>query len=434
MTGPTVGGTPAGRVASTTVSAALGLVGALASGIVTARLLVPEDRGTMAILITTVTLVALVAGLGSSVSLRLYLPRDPRVTLWLYGRLSLVLSLVQVAAVVAAVLVVAAVAGLHLTVIDALIVVGPLALSAFFVAQLLDALNATGQTHASALTNAVGTWSTAAVLGVGLLAGAGLTYVLGAYTVGFMVRMLFAWGLLSKELRHRPDVPHAGGARLLVTQGSKLLGLNLGQSVAFRVDQYALAGFASPQALGQYAVAVSPASMIQVLSNSVGQVAMRDASTDQLGRGRLVRYLAVAVGGSAVFAAAMAVVAPWLVPFVFGAEYAPAARIVQILALAEVALAPYLVLSKVAAGWRWVWLSSTAGLVGLAAMLVAMPVFVTAYGAEGAAWGCVAAYSLMSLYSGVGLLVAVRRGGRPATGVDTPAGPGHARIQTNRQQ
>jgi O-antigen/teichoic acid export membrane protein len=403
---------PAHRIVWTTGAAVVGLGGGLASGIVTARLLMPGDRGTLAIIVTTVTLAALVAGLGTNVSLRLYLPRDSRVSLWLFGRLSLLLSVLQIAAVVVAILILLPTADVSLSVLDLIIVVGPLSFFAFVVSQLLDALNAVGKTHSSALANAAGTWTTAAVLVIGLFADAGLTFVLTAYTIGFLARIVVAWDVLGADLRLKPEEPHAGGVRLLMSQGAKLMGLNLGQSVAFRVDQYALAGFASPQALGQYAVAVSPASMIQVLSNSIGQVAMRDAATDRLSRGRLLRYVAVAVGGSGIFAGVMAIVAPWLVPFVFGSEYAPAARIVQILALAEVALAPYLVLSKVAAGWERVWLSSTSGLVGLGAMLVIMPIFVIAYGAEGAAWGCVCAYSLMSSYATVGLLIAWGRARR----------------------
>lgn len=391
------------RIATTSAYAAAGVVGGLATGILTARILLPGDRGALAIVITTVTLGALVGGLGTNVAFRVYFPRDPRVSLRKLARISSALSGLQVLVVLVALALFVSVGNIELSPLEIALAVFPLGISAFLVSQVLDALNGMGRADLSALTNTAGMWVTALALVPGLVFELGLSYVIVGYVLGFVARAIIGFRFIRRDPAWPVAETEPGGGRLLIGQGVKLLGLNLGQSVTFRADQYALAVLSTAQSVGYYAVAVAPASMAQIVSNTVGQTAMRDAATNSLSSGKLLKYTALTVGSTLVFAIGMIVIAPWAVPFVFGEDYRASVQIVQVLVIAEFALAPYLLLSKVAAGNGMIWLSSASGVLGLVLMIIVMPLIIPAYGALGAAWGCVVTYSVMSLFIGGGL-------------------------------
>lgn len=390
------------EVLGTTVWSMAGLVAALFCGVVTARMLLPDDRGVLAILLTTVTIVSLVSGLGTNISLRVLLPRDARVTLRGYAKTSLWLAGLQF-------LVLGCVAYFLLEVIDIglgineiMFGVLPLGIAAFFANQSSDALSAVGYPSRAAMANSIGFGVTAVFLSLFWLLGFGLLFTLLAYTAGFMTRTVVGLQMIDGvHFAERADLGAdlgPGGARVLVRKGVELMGMNLGQSIAYRLDQYLLAALADTRAVGLYAVAATPASLIQVLSNSVGQVAFRDAAQNQISRRRLVVFTLGATGVTTIYAGLIYSVSPWLIPFVFGEEYALASDIVRILALAEIALSPYLVLSRAAAGAGYIKLSSWTGIIGMGAMALFLILLIPGNGAAGAAWACVAGYSTMSLF------------------------------------
>lgn len=378
-------------------------------------MLVPDDRGVLAILITTVTIVSLVSGLGTNISVRILLPRDPRVTMRGYAKTSLWLGALQLVVLVLVSYFVLGAIDVHLGFKEVIFGVLPLGLAAFFANQTADALSATGYPSRASMANSIGFGVTAAALIAFWLLGHGLLSAVLAYTAGFTARSVIAVSIIGKDVVLQATEPKSGGTKELLRKGVGLMGMNLGQSITYRLDQYLLAALADTRAVGMYAVATTPASLIQVVSNSVGQVAFRDAAQNQLGRKKLLTFVMGAAGVTAAYTAVMYVAAPWLIPLVFGEEYASAVDIVRVLALAEVALSPYLVLSRAVAGAGHVKLSSWTGVVGMVSMGLFLLAFIPGNGGLGAAWACVTGYATMSLFLICGALVIrrQRRSGNP---------------------
>lgn len=420
------------EVVGTTAWGVVGLFGALFCGVVTARMLLPDDRGVLAILITTVTIVSIVSGLGTNISLRVLLPRDSRVTLRRYARISMLLAGVQLCILIGLTLFMLEVLNISMGIGSMLLTFIPLGLAAFFANQSSDALSATGHPSRASKANTIGFGVTATCLSFFWIMNLGLFAAIVAYTVGFVARTIV--GVWMIERHHFTDSPslEPGGTAVLVRQGVALMGMNLGQSVAYRLDQYLLAALANTREVGVYAVATTPASLIQVVSNSIGQVAFRDSALNKLSRKKALLFTLGATGLTATYAALLHWSAPMLIPFVFGAEYTAAVSVVQILVLAEVALAPYLVMSRAAVGAGHIRLSSLTGVVGMVAMALFLALFIPGNGGVGAAWACLSGYTTMSLFLLAGLLfIRWRQANVP---VDSESGRSPAPLHTVIEQ
>lgn len=105
----------------------------------------------------------------------------------------------------------------------------------------------------------------------------------------------------------------------------------------------------------------------------------------------------------------------WLLVPLFGAEYAASAGLVLPLALAAAADGISQLLVVALTSVHHPKLASTTEVVGLAVSVVAYPVLIGRFGALGAAFGSLAAYTACLTFAGV-LLVAVRGAGRPTFG------------------
>lgn len=400
------------EVLGTTGWGIIGLAGALLCGIITARMLLPEDRGVLSILITTATIVSLVSGLGTNISLRVLLPRDSRVTLRRYVRISILLAGVQLVFLVGISFFMLGVLGITIGIGSVLSSFIPLGLAAFFANQSSDALSATGRPSRASKANTIGFAVTATCLFVFWNLEFGVIAAVAAYTAGFATRTLIGvWMIERQYFKEAPDL-QPGGTAVLVRQGVALLGMNLGQSVAYRLDQYVIATLTNTKEVGLYAVATTPASLIQVVSNSIGQVAFRDSALENFGRNKALLFTLGATAVTGIYAGFLYWSAPMLIPFVFGSEYTEAVSMVQILAIAEVVLAPYLVMSRAAVGAGHVKLSSLTGVVGMIAIALFLILFIPGNGGVGAAWACFAGYGSMTLFLLGGLLLMRQRQSR----------------------
>lgn len=421
------------EVLGTTGWSVLGLFAALLCGVVTARMLLPEDRGVLALLITTVTIISLVSGLGTNISLRVLLPRDSRVTLRQYAKMSLWLAGLQLCILACIAHFLLDSIGMRLGLYEVLIGFLPLGLTAFLANQSSDALSATGHPSRASMANSIGFGVTAVVLVFSWLFGLGLLFAVLAYSAGFLTRTAVGIAMIERvHFFERVDL-EPGGRRILVRKGVGLMGMNLGQSVAYRLDQYVLAALADTRAVGLYAVATTPASLIQVVSNSIGQVAFRDAAVNQISSKKIAVFTLTATAITAVYAGIVFTAAPWLIPFVFGEEYIAAVDIVRILALADIALSPYLVLSRAVVGAGHIKLSSWTGIVGMVAMAVFLVLFIPNSAGIGAAWACVAGYSTMTVFLLAGMQLIRKKAAEPAadgTGKFAPQNAGREEERT----
>lgn len=376
----------------------LGVLFGFGCGVISAHMLGPRDRGALALLITTVGLSGFLAGLGSSVALRVDLLRDPRVQLRAYAELSVLLAGLQAVLVAAAILALGF-AGLVRRNSILLTLTGVLlGLACFAAQQVLDALNAIGWSSGAALLNSLGSLATMVVLLVVWRSNLGLVAAMAAYAAGFSVVALAGWLLHGSHAVGVPAPdPVLRDRRVLVRRGVPLLGLNLGQAIAFRVDHYFVGAFAGVAATGIYSVAAAHVAPSQVASNSIGQVAFREAARANLSNQKLTAMVLAAMGLAIACAAGLWVVAPWFIPAVFGPAFVTSVPLIRVLMVGQIVLAPYLVLSRAFTGRGSALISSGSGLVLFVLLSLSLAVLTPRYGAVGAAWASVLAFAGCSL-------------------------------------
>lgn len=389
-----------GQSIRTLMWSVVGLACSLVAGVMTARLLGPSDRGILSVLLTLIGIGTLVGALGTNVALRVYLPKDPRVTIGGFLRLSRRMTLFV--ALVLTPLAVAVEVHLGQSILDPAMValVAVLIVATFMSNQVLDIFNAIHQTSKSAKINTAGFIVVTLALGIAWLSGVGLHWVLACYAAGSLVRVLVGRATLGTEV---VMVENDHTAARLIRGGLPLLGTNLGQALMLRADQLLVGLFLGSHAAGLYAVAATPAGILTVVANSVGQSTFAEAAHGRLTLRSLSRQVALATGITLGLAVVGLLVMPLALPLLFGAEFEEGVNIARLLLLAQVALAPYLVLSRAGAGYGLVRLAGLTGFGGVALLVLSMSLLLPVLGVVGAAIGCICSFMVMDLVLAVGL-------------------------------
>lgn len=365
-------------------------------GVITARLLGASLRGTLAIVLSVAGLATLVGTLGTNVAIRRKLPRG-EASVRGYLLVSAILFapyVVLVAALLVTLSIVIDPLLAHPPVVAAFIVY---AAAFFWSNQLLDLLNAVGAVPLSAATNASGTLICLVGLWVAAATGGGFTAVLAAYAFSVCGQIIVAILFL------RPRIPRVSSARDqggMVRDGVRLLGLNLGQALAYRADTLLIGALSSTYMAGIYAVAVAPAGLLRLPSTATGQVILHDSASGRANARGVWRRIGQIELALLVCAGAGWLLADPAVLLLFGTQYAEAAGVLRILLIAELALAPFLVLSRALVGVGGTWSASIPGISGAVLLVLLGVVLIPTHGAYGGAWASVAAYSLMSVIAG----------------------------------
>ncbi len=391
--------------ARTTLWALAGVLLSLVSGIISARMLGPSDRGTLAIVLTVVGLTALFGALGTNVSLRVFLPSDSRVTLTVFRRLSMKLVFVNLVLCLIAMMILSRTVDARLTNMEIVGGIALLAVATFTSTQVLDCFNAVHASARSAQLNAGGFLITAVLLGAVWVSGGGLLGGLLAYFGGFAARSGAGIWLLFRSSSVHDSPARPGGQRLLLINGVPLLGMNVGQALMLRSDQLLVGVLAGTQAAGLYAVATIPAGILTVISNSVGQVTFAEAAYGRLTYSRLLRQTLLALASTLGVAGIGFLLVPWLVPVLFGVDFIGAVGVAQVLLLAQVLLAPYLVLSRAMAGYGLVKWAGYSGLAGVPVLMVSAIALLPTYGLMGAGLAATVAFLFLSSVTMVGLIL-----------------------------
>lgn len=380
----------------TTAWSFAGLACSLISGILTARMLGPDDRGALAVVLTVAGIGTLISALGTNVALRVYLPTDPRVTVKIYRRLSAKLAVLCLVLLLPMVLFLAGPVNEDLRKPVVLLCIAALVLSFFCSNQTLDCFNALHMAAKSARIDACGSCCTAVLVIVGWVTESGLAAAILAYVVGFSARAIVGTVLLSLSAPSvDPSIP-PGGERLLLTRGIPLLGVNVGQAVMMRIDQVLVGVLLGSHAAGLYAVAATPAGVLAVVSNSIGQVTFAEAAYGRVERKLLVRQVLLAVTTTTAVAAVGVAALPWILPALFGQQFSESVRIAQLLLITQVLLSPYLVLSRAAAGYAMVRVAATTGLLGTALILGTTLVLAPRLGLPGVSLACGLTYGALT--------------------------------------
>lgn len=389
----------------------VGFLFSLVNGIITARILFPDDRGMLAIVLTATTLLGTVSSLGTNVSFRVHFPRSS-VSAKQYFKAGGILAPLNAVLIIAFCLIYGGLYEPRLTSGLFILLVIWLGLSSFVSLQLYDYFNASGETAFSAGLSTIGSLFVMLLLVAAILVSSNIVGVLLAYALGNSLRVLIGVLVIHRRWRQQPDIAkntHAPeGFRLLFTSGRRLLGLNLGQSLIYQSDRFFVGAISGNTALGQYAVAATPVNVPRVLSSSIGQVLFRKAAVGELRLRETLRYSVIALVQTGMIAVGLSVTADWLIPLVFGDQYVDSVPILRVLLLAEVLLAPYLVLSRVAAGLGMVNVAGMSGVLGLVLMLAMLATLVPTLGALGAAYSNAIVFGLMSLFTSFMVILELR--------------------------
>lgn len=366
------------------------------AGVIAARLLAPADRGILAVTLSAAGLLGTFCVLGTNVAFRALLPRDPRVTMVGFWRLTALLA----GALAIPVLFVGTLVTSRLVDRAFMSLPGMVAFLAFGLANLLwfqtsESLAAIGQIRHAARISASGS---------ALLALAMIGYSRLSVHSSFTVSLIYAGSLCAQVLvASRRLFPQfslgGGGAGILLRRGPKMMGSHFGADLVYRADRYMLGALAGTASVGFYAVATTPAELLKIPVNAIAQYTLHEAARGKLRARALARttirwfLIELAVAGVAW------PLAPFAIRILFGETYAPSVGPLRILLLAQVAIVPHLIYSRALVGLGATWPSSIAGLVGLAVLLGSGVYLMPRAGALGAAYASLAAYCAMSIVS-----------------------------------
>lgn len=367
------------------------------SGIIGARLLGPEDRGFLALLLIYPSVVAQVGSLGISLAITHHIARTPAVAVPLL-RSQLVPIALQVAVLtcvhalivleyssgkpddvkVAAVISLAAVPATYLSHYGLAVLQGRreyrslnvwrLAPPFGYVAGLLVLVAAGGGTLVEL---------TAASVGSGLLAGA---------LVVFVVARRVYRERASDDADKRVPAPPRG--EIYRFGAASYLGY-VSPLDSFRLDQLFVGLVLGPVQLGLYVVAVAFMNLPRFVGQSLGLVAAPHLATlagqDEL-RAAARRFVKTGVVACAAIAAGVGATLQWTLPFLFGEEYAGAIGTGRVLLLAAFFLGVRRIATDCARGAGLPRLGASAEIASLLSFAATAPPLAFAWGVVGVAW------------------------------------------------
>ena len=323
----------------TLASAALPLT-SIATGPILARVLGPSGRGELAALLTPIVVASYVASLGlpDAATFLVARRRHPARRVLAAGLLVLL---------PAATIAIAVLWAIAPRLLDSypegvnVLRIGALALIPMLVLEVArGALFGEGRFSAVNLEQVA--YSIGRLCLIAAIAAAGALTVVGAFVIhvgvglaaGAIVIVAVTAGRPGKE---RPE-PETRLAEEMAHFGLRGWGGTVARTLNVRLDQAVLVALVGPAQLGYYAVAVALAELPTLLFGAIRTVLLPEAAArnDPLVVARAAR---VAVLLSSGMAAVGVATAPVVVRLAFGAEFAPATPLVQVLFLASVPLA-----------------------------------------------------------------------------------------------
>ncbi len=203
------------------------------------------------------------------------------------------------------------------------------------------------------------------------------------------------------------------GLRQLVWYGAKTQTASLAAQTNLRLDQVLMSVLVAPADLGLYAVAVAVSSMTGPLYSGLNTVLAPqviragDARTGALRGGRIL-ILAVVAGTVGAFA--LGVVAPWLLPALFGKRFISAVPLARVLLGATVFQGTNLLLGTLLRGLGRPGAPAIAEGIGAGVTVGLLALLLPRFGAMGAAVASLVAYGVVAVAEGAMSLVAAKVG------------------------
>lgn len=218
--------------------------------------------------------------------------------------------------------------------------------------------------------------------------------------LGLLALDALGFGLVRRKLRPRWDW-NFKACRSLLNFGWKTQLGDLASYVNQRLDQLLLTAFVPPRDLGYYVVAVTVSMSMGFFPQAAGIVTLGTGSSlapegakKMIGKSFAATLLALTAGCAALW-----FLCPWLIPFAFGARFAPAVTACRILLPGAVALGLNQVLFNGARALDHPSLPSYAEGLGVAVTCVALGLLLPRYGFVGAAVASTLAYASSLLCS-----------------------------------
>lgn len=406
-----------------------GFAGQLAVGttaILTARVLGPEGRGHVALLIIVALIVTQLVGLGLPIAVTYELARR-RVTLVNLSRAlsrTVALQLVAILGLHAAVIAIV-VTGKSAAVSTAgwlTLAIGPPLLLQLYAQQTLLGMGRYLRFNVMRLTPSIGfvvSISVAVLTGHGELVGIIAAWLVASYSAAIATAAV-VWHS-QPVVDAEADAPVS--SRAMIRFGLAGLAGSASPVETFQLDQAAVGLVLSPVALGLYTVAVAVSNVPRFVAQSIGLVAYADIASRREAEGaRRAMFRLVAAGAvvCTAVAGALGALAGPLVNLVFGHAFAGSVTTVRLLLVAAVLMGVRRVLAEGLRGLGRPSAGSYAEAVFWLALIPGILLLLPALGVDGvaAAMALAAAVGLLAL-----LVIAIRiHGRRPARTV--PAGLG----------
>jgi O-antigen/teichoic acid export membrane protein len=368
----------------------------VAGGVIAARLLGPEDRGYLALLVLVPLIVAKVGGLGIPLAVAFYVARDREATAGIWAALRPVVMFQS-----------GLLAGVHLLALWALLIDEPryVTNAARYTVLLVPALLA--QDYGLALLQGRGRFTAFNVLRLApiVIYAAGVTVLLEMGLDGLsdiaavwaganVVLGILTIGVALSGIGPRSEPEFVPPVKDMMAFGARRL---LGADSAieyYGVDQAVVGLFVSPTALGLYSVGPAFTSLPGSIANSLGVVAyprLAEHRDPAEARRQLMRFFVATVVLCAVVVAALEVTADSLVPFLFGDAFRESVPIARILLVSALLIAARRILSDGARGLGLPTLGMLAEAVSLVTLIPALVVYLPLWGTEGVAFSLVVA-------------------------------------------
>lgn len=387
-------------------------VAVMASGIVAARVLGPEDRGHFALLTLLPTIVPVIVSLGVPLALTYEIARSPTQARSI-ARVCRPVVLSQLAClVVAQAAVMLILFGSSERLLLAAAITGSAAPGILVQSYALSVMQGL---HAFREFNAWRIYGPAAYGLAAIVAAIAAPTLLGLSAAWFFAVWLPALGMLRAVRRllpvsggHANSVPSAG---TLVSFGARSLLGSQSPLETFRPDQLIVGLALSAADLGYYVAALAFTSLPRFIAQSIGMVVYPRvaAHTDPDARWRAVRTsTAQTTALILALTAGLELAMRPLVLLFFGDDFGPAVPIARVLILAAAAQGARRILSEGARGAGAPGAGSLAEVVSLAIYLPAIAILIDAAGVTGAAW----AYVLASVASLATIVTLARRAQR----------------------
>ena len=378
-------------------NAAILLLGVV-SGVLAARLLGPEARGELAVIVVWPSAVVYLAGsFGLHDAATYFAARRPE-------RLNAVFTLLQVMGL-AQTVVFGALAYFLLPVVLAghrpevialtrlFLLFLPAGFNSLYLLKLLQGRLLIRQYNLARVF--VAAWYTALLVALYFLGRVSLPWIVGGQLVGYGLAWLLHYHFVRAQLRPRwewdpsllaPMFRYGLQAQFSLTSSY----LNL------RLDQLVMSVWLPAQALGYYVVAVVVAEPVQSIPAAIGMVTLPSAAAQEhpAGAQRVMQQsLRVVAALLALSVGPLLLLVPYLIPFFFGDTFAPSVPACRLLLLAAVPMAFVIILNDSLRALNRPQVPGYAGLVGNGVTLALLVLLLPRYGFLGAAYASLAAYS-----------------------------------------